>query len=262
MVLWARFPRCGGSIRYFMLTTPNIDRLYDCWLNVDAPNRLPNDPAQLGNDVYFRRLRREHSATRRGAACSLRRSLATHTTSGGGLPHRIADRGHDDRRGAAAEALAGRGTLPGSPVRRPPLPLAVREGAGGRGLGAAAAGTKPYLTIEGVQYDKAPGRSLRRLSSRRRRSPASMSGVINFFNLVPCGLRRARRLNRGSRPRPARTSGSTLQTPSGRLNLSSDAQPSLVFRGRRTALAGSTAEAIAPADERRGKRPVRKARAL
>jgi hypothetical protein len=138
---------------------------------------------------------------------------------------------------AEALAVAGPSRISGASTT---VPLAVREGLAPR-LGAAAPG-RTYLTIEGVQYDKAPGGLydvfLQGAAGRREHV-----GVINFFNLVPAGSGgHAAHRGRGATRANFRFD---VTDAIRRLNLSSDAQPSLVFEPT-NGLAGSTAEAIAP----------------
>jgi hypothetical protein len=215
----------------------NVDRLYDCWLNVDATNRLPNDPAQLGTMFTF--VDADGSTPQRRVGDMLTTTqLGYSYGSGGGCPAALRTAATMIAAGAAETlAVAGPSRISGASTT---VPLAVREGLAPR-LGAAVPG-RTYLTIEGVQYDKAPGGLydvfLQGAAGRREHV-----GVINFFNLVPAGSG-GHAAHRGQGATRANFRFDVTDAIR-RLNLSRDAQPSLVFEPT-NGLAGSTAEAIAP----------------
>jgi hypothetical protein len=215
----------------------NIDRLYECWLNVDAPNRLPNDSAQLATMFTF--VDADGSTPQRRVGDMLTTTqLGYSYGSGGGCPAALRTAATMIAAGAAETlAVAGPSQISGASTT---VPLTVREGLAPR-LGTAAPG-RTYLTIEGVQYDKAPGGLydvfLKGAAGRREHV-----GVINFFNLVPAGSD-GHATHRGHGATSANFRFDVTDAIR-RLNLSSGAQPSLVFEPT-NGLAGSTAEAIAP----------------
>jgi len=214
----------------------NIDRLYECWLNVDATNRLPNDSAQLATMFTF--VDADGSTPQRRVGDMLTTTqLGYSYGSGGGCPAALRTAAPMIAAGAAETlAVAGPSRISGASTT---VPLTVREGLAPR-LGTAAPG-RTYLTIEGVQYDKAPGGLydvfLKGAAGRREHV-----GVINFFNLVPAGSD-GHATHRGHGATSANFRFDVTDAIR-RLNLSSGT-PSLVFEPT-NGLAGSTAEAIAP----------------
>jgi Common central domain of tyrosinase/Polyphenol oxidase middle domain len=114
----------------------NIDRLYDCWLNVDAPNRLPNDPAQLGTMFTF--VDSDGSTSQRRVGDMLTTTqLGYSYGSGGGCPAALRTTAMMIAGGAAETlAVAGPSRISGASTT---VPLAVREALAPR-LGAAAPG--------------------------------------------------------------------------------------------------------------------------
>ncbi len=228
----------------------NIDRLYDCWLEVNESTRLPNDPNQLNTTFTF--VDSDGSTpTRRVGDMLTTAQLSYSYGSGGGCPAPA----QPQVAGATAAlvqaavnlpqgqalAVAGPTRISGAATTVPlALQPAAREGLAAR-PDAAAPGGRTYLTIEGMQYDKPPGGLYTVfLQADGRRQQV---GVINFFNLLPSGTGgHAAHMGHGTTSANFRFDVTKAVRE---LGLSADAQPSLVFEPT-NGLAGASAEAIAP----------------
>jgi hypothetical protein len=106
---------------------------------------------------------------------------------------------------------------------------------------AAPTPVRIYVTIEGLQYDEAPG-ALYNVFLQGAAGRREQIGVINYFNLVP-----ARSGEHASHTGHARTSGSfrfDVTDALKQLDISVDAQLSLIFEPT-TGLTGSSAETVA-----------------
>ena len=106
----------------------------------------------------------------------------------------------------------------------------------------AATPSRTYLTIEGVQYDTAPG-GLYDVFLQGAAGRREQVGVINFFNVLPSGSgEHASHMGHGATRANFRFDVTDAVKE---LGLSADAPLSVVFEPT-NGLAGSTAEAVAP----------------
>jgi hypothetical protein len=205
----------------------NIDRLYECWLGVNEPARLPNDPTLL--DTMFTFVDADGGTPQRRVRDMLTTTQLGYTyAGGGGCPPAVLAQAAPETNlpsmTSAEQVLAHVGptrldpTLTTVPLAVPPSAreaLALRQ--------RAPTPVRTYAKIEGLQYDEAPGGLydvyLQGADGRREHI-----GVINFFNLMPSQSR--------GHAGHARTSGDfTFDVTDAlkRLNIAGDVQPSLVF---------------------------------
>jgi hypothetical protein len=228
----------------------NIDRLYDCWLNVNQSTRLPNDPTDLNATFTF--VDSDGSTpTRRVGDMLTSGGLGYSYAAGGGCPaapQAIAAAGPMVMKAAVASApgeqtlaIAGPTRISGAETRVPlALQPAAREALTARPEAAVPA-LRTYLTIEGVQYDKPPG-GLYDVFLQGAGNRREQVGVINFFNLLPSETAgHAAHMGHGASSANFRFDVTDAVK---KLGISADAQPSLVFEPT-TGLTGSTPEAIA-----------------
>jgi hypothetical protein len=166
----------------------NIDRLYECWLHGDEPGRLPNNPTQL--NTLFTFVDADGSTPERRVGDMLTTAQLGYTyAGGGGCPATIAQANPAGESRpmtpVAEQVLASVGPtrldptltavpLPMSPPSR--QALALRQ--------AAPTSSRTYLTIEGLEYDEAPG-GLYDVFLKGVGEKRVQIGVINFFGLAP-----------------------------------------------------------------------------
>ena len=235
----------------------NIDRLYECWLKVNPSSRLPNDPGQLNTTFTF--VDSDGSTpTRRVGDMLTTAQLGYSYAAGGGCPAvpqviaaagaTMAAAGESTAAGAAAPparperalAAAGPARISGAQTK---VPLVIEQ-AGRQTLAAqpqAIQTGRTYLTIEGVQFDKAPGglyEVLLQASDGRR----EQVGVINFFNMLPTGTEVMAHMGHGVTSADFRFDVTEAVRT---LGLSAEAAPSILFEPT-SGLTGSTPEAAAP----------------
>jgi hypothetical protein len=205
----------------------NIDRLYECWLRVDEPARLPNDPTQL--DTMYTFVDADGSTVQRRVRDMLTTAqLGYAYGAGGGCPAAAVAVAQATPGPAPMTLVAEKSLATAGPTRLGPtattVPLSVSPSPQGLApqLGASTAG-RTYLDIEGLQYDQPPGGLynvyLQGPDGRRERV-----GVINFFNVAPPGSG----AHAGHAPTRAKFRFDATKAVK-QLNLNPNAQPSLVF---------------------------------
>jgi len=212
----------------------NIDRLYECWLQVNQSARLPNDQNQL--DTMFSFIDGDGSTQQRRVRDMLTTTQLQYAYgAGGGCP-------------AAPEAAVAPATPSAAPVTRvAQQPLAT---AGPTRLGPTATtvplsvsptpeaaapqstAARTYLEIDGVQYDQAPG-GLYDVYLQNAGGQREHVGVINFFNVARSGSQG----HAGHAPTRGKFRFDVTDAAK-QLNLSPNAQPTLVFEPT-TGLTGS-----------------------
>jgi hypothetical protein len=224
----------------------NIDRLYECWLKVNEPARLPQNQGQL--DTMYTFVDANGSTPQRRVRDMLTTAqLGYSYAAGGGCPAvaqavAVADRAEVTL--AAEQPLATVGpTRLDRAVTTVPLAVApaAREALAARQTASTPGRT--YLVVEGLKYDEVPGGLYDvYLQGRGRREHV---GVINFFNLAPSGSSAAAGSSAHAGHSETEKSFRFDVTDAIRqLNLSADAQPALVFEPT-TGLTGSAPEAVA-----------------
>jgi len=228
----------------------NIDRLYECWLQVNEPARLPNDPAHLNTQFSF--IDADGSTATRRVSDMLRLSqLGYSYAAGGGCPaaHLVAaveevSMQAANTGGATSAAAPSEKAIASVGQTRlergvTTVPMAVAP-SGMQSLSATAeplAGRHVRLVIDGLKYDAAPGTLYNVYLVKG--STREQVGVINFFNFTaPAGgVHAAHTGNAGHFEFDA---SDAVQ----RLGISPTEQPSLVFEPT-TGLSDSTPEAAA-----------------
>jgi len=224
----------------------NIDRLYECWLQVDEPGRLPSDATQLNTVFTF--VDADGSTVDRRVSDMLTTTQLGYTyAAGGGCPPNLAQasRVAENRPMAPVpeQVLASVG-----PTRFDPtvttVPLAMSP-QGRQALAAQRQGvptsSRIYVTIEGLQYDEAPG-GLYNVFLRGAGDKREQIGVINFF-----GLASSRSADHTRHAAHVRTRGSfwfDITDAVKQLDISGDAPLSLVFEPT-TGLSDSSPETVA-----------------
>jgi hypothetical protein len=223
----------------------NIDRLYECWLHVNEAGRLPNDPTLLKTKFAF--VDADGSTLQRLVGDMLTTTQLGYTYAGGGgcpaAPARVtAAADHAEMTPVAEQVLASAGPTHLNPTSTT-LPLAMSPES--RSLlrpQAAAASRRTYVTIDGLQYDQAPG-ALYNVFLQDAGGQREQIGVINFFGLAP-----SQSADHAGHAHHLRTRGNfrfDITDAVSKLNLSSDASPSLIFEPT-TGLSGPSPEAAAP----------------
>jgi hypothetical protein len=222
----------------------NIDRLYECWLHVNESKRLPNDPGQL--DTKFTFVDADGSTVERRVGDMITTAqLGYDYASGGGCPAV-----------AVAMASSAENNLEMTPVSQQVLatasatqlqprstivPFTVqpqnREAVSARSL--APSPSRTYATIEGVQYDEAPG-VLYNVYLQSADGQRRQVGVINFFGIAPSSA------DHPGHTGQMRSSGNfqfDVTDAVKELKISGDTPPSLVFEAT-TGLSGPSTEAV------------------
>ncbi|MEA2874385.1 MAG: hypothetical protein QOH67_4367, partial [Hyphomicrobiales bacterium] len=180
----------------------NIDRLYECWLRVNEPARLPGNATHLNTQFSF--IDADGSTAVRKVSDMLRLSqLGYSYAAGGGCPAVPAvpaagvalvaeGPSANEAAGAAAAAPAaptaasGRAIASTGETRLEPrvtrVPMSVTRSAT-EGLAAPAApsaGGQVHLVIEGLKFDATPG-ALYNVYVVNAAGAREQVGVINFF---------------------------------------------------------------------------------
>jgi hypothetical protein len=204
----------------------NIDRLYECWLGVDQSARLPNDPTQLNTTYTF--VDADGSTPQRRVGDMLTTAqLGYAYGAGGGCPAAAVAAAQPAPSAAPMIQVAEQPLATVGPTRlgttATTVPLAVSQSAQGLGPQPGATARRTYLVIEGLQYDQAPG-GLYTVYLQGAGGHRERVGVINFFNVAPSAS--------GAHAAHAPTEGKfrfDVTNAVKQLNLSPNAQPSLVF---------------------------------
>jgi hypothetical protein len=214
----------------------NIDRLYECWLGVDQSTRLPSDQNQL--DTTFTFVDSDGSTPGRRVRDMLTTTQLQYAYgAGGGCPQAqpaVAVAAAVAQAAGQPVATAGPTTL-GPTATTVPLAKSASPQAAGPQLATPG---RTYLVIEGLKYDQAPG-GLYDVYLQGAGGQREHVGVLNFFNLAPSGST-AHAGHAGTQ----RNLRFDVTDAVRQLNLTADAQPSLVFEPT-TGLAEST-QAAAP----------------
>jgi hypothetical protein len=222
----------------------NIDRLYECWLQGDEPGRLPSNATQLNTVFTF--VDADGSMVDRRVRDMLTTTQLGYTyVAGGGCPPSLAQASPAAENRPMApvpeQVLASVG-----PTRLDPTVTTVPVAVSPQGRQALVAQRVPtssriYVTIEGLQYDEAPG-GLYNVFLRGAGEKREQIGVINFF-----GLASSRSANHTGRAGHLRTRGSfwfDITDAVKQLDISGDAPLSLVFEPM-TGLSDSSPETVA-----------------
>jgi hypothetical protein len=219
----------------------NIDRLYECWLQGDEPGRLPSDPTQL--DAVFTFVDADGSTVNRRVGDMLTATQLGYTyAAGGGCPPSLEATRAAENRPVPEQVLASVGLTRLDPtVTAVPLAMSPqgRQALAAQRQGAPTS-SRIYVTIEGLQYDEAPG-VLYNVFLRGAGEKREQIGVINFFGLDS---------SRSADTRHAahlRTRGSfrfDITDAVKQLDISGDASLSLVFEPT-TGLSDSSPETLA-----------------
>jgi hypothetical protein len=226
----------------------NIDRLYECWLSVNAPQRLPNDPAQLNQMYTF--VDADGSTPQRRVGDMLTTTQLNYSyASGGGCPSAAPTTVAQNNPATESApmtpapeqtlATAGPTRIEATPTT---VPLAVSpQGQETLAAPGSRAPGRTYVTIDGLQYDESPG-GLYNVYLQGKAGQKEQIGVINFFALAPSGS--AAQTGHKGHSRTKGTFRFDATEAVKQLGLSPDAAPSLVFEPT-TGLAGSAQETAA-----------------
>ena len=224
----------------------NIDRLYECWLQVDEPGRLPSDATQLNTVFTF--VDADGSTVDRRVSDMLTTTQLGYTyAAGGGCPPNLAQasRVAENRPMAPVpeQVLASVGPTRLDPtVTTVPLAMSTENRRSLSEQREAPTSSRTYVTIEGLQYDEAPG-GLYNVFLQGAGGQRAQIGVINFF-----GLASSRPGDHTGRPGHLRTRDSfwfDITDAVKQLDISGDAPLSLVFEPT-TGLSDSSPETVAP----------------
>jgi len=231
----------------------NIDRLYECWLRVNEPARLPSNSTHLNTQFSF--IDADGSTAVRKVSDMLRLSqLGYSYAAGGSCPPApsgglglvaqgpgTSDTASPAAAGAAAPtAASGRAIASTGETRLEPrvtrVPMNVTR-TGTEGLaGPSAPAGQVHLVIEGLKFDTTPG-ALYNVYVVNSAGAREQVGVINFFtSTAPRSAAHAD--HTGNRARIEFDATAAVQ----RLGLGASAQPSLEFEPA-TGLADSAPEA-------------------
>ena len=228
----------------------NIDRLYECWLNVNESGRLPNDPTLLNTQFSF--VDADGSTVTRRVSDMLRLSQLNYSyAAGGGCPAapRIAavegvSMQRSDAGGVTPAAAPNERAVASVGQTRlergvTTVPMTVAPAAV-QSLSATAeplAGRQVHLVIDGLKFDEAPGTLYNVYLVKG--SAREQVGLINFFNFsAPAGGAHA--AHTGNAGHFEFLASDAVQ----KLGLTPSEQPSLVFEPT-TGLSDSTPEVAA-----------------
>ncbi|MBR0715819.1 tyrosinase family protein [Bradyrhizobium liaoningense] len=229
----------------------NIDRLYECWLKVNEPARLPTDSGHLNTQFSF--IDADGSTATRKVSDMLRLSqLGYAYATGGGCPAgtlvaeaegvtmgtTMSDAAGVSASTASEKAIA---TVGATRLERgvTTVPMNVAP-AGMQSLSATAeplAGRRVRLVIDGLKFDSAPGTlyNVYMVKGGQR----EQVGIINFFNFTaPQGGAHAHHTGNAAQFEFDATDAVH------RLGITAGEQPSLVFEPT-TGLSDSAPEAAA-----------------
>jgi Common central domain of tyrosinase/Polyphenol oxidase middle domain len=219
----------------------NIDRLYECWLKVNEPARLPSNPTHLNTQFTF--VDADGSMPLRRVSDMLRLSQLGYSYAGGGdCPvAAVAVAAEGTRMAETSPAASGRVIASTGETRLErgvtTVPMSVTR-TGTESLAAPSAGRHVWLVIEGLKFDAAPG-TLYNVYVVNDAGAREQVGVINFFNFT-APRAAAHADHTGDAGRFEFDATEAVQ----RLGLGPTAQPSLVFEPT-TGLSDSTPEAAA-----------------
>ena len=236
----------------------NIDRLYECWLRVNEPARLPSNSTHLNTQYSF--IDADGSTAVRKVSDMLRLSqLGYSYAAGGSCPAvpaagvamvaegtRVTEATSPAATGAAAPAASGRAIASTGETRLEPrvtrVPMSVTR-TGTEGLAGPSASSVPpagqvHLVIEGLKFDATPG-ALYNVYVVNSAGAREQVGVINFFTFT--APRSAAHADHTGNPTRIEFDATAAVQ---RLGLGASAQPSLEFEPT-TGLANSAPEAAA-----------------
>jgi hypothetical protein len=216
----------------------NIDRLYECWLQVNEQGRSPNDTNQL--DTVFTFVDSDGGTPSRKVRDMLTTTqLGYSYAAGGGCPTTVAQANtaaENVPMSGAAQAVASTGQ---TRLNQATTVVALSMPAPGRD--ALARSGRAYVTIEGLEYDEAPG-GMYNVFLRGAGDKREQIGIINFFNIAPS--RPGAQTSHAGHQRTRGTFRFDITDAVKQLNLSGDAALSLIFEPT-TGLTGSSPEAAA-----------------
>src|SRR5262249_31255448 len=221
----------------------NIDRLYECWLKVNATARLPSNATHLNTQFTF--VDADGSTPLRRVSDMLRLSqLGYSYAAGGACPAAgvaVAAGGATMADSSQAAAASGRAIASTGETRLErgvtTVPMSVSTTAT-ESLAAPSAGRRVHLVIEGLKFDAAPG-TLYNVYVVNDAGTREQVGVINFFNFT-APRTGAHAAHTGDAGRFEFDATEAVQ----RLGVGPTARPSLVFEPT-TGLSGSAPEAAA-----------------
>ena len=154
----------------------NIDRLYECWLNVNEAARLPTNSAHLNTEYTF--VDADGSTRRRRVSDMLRTSqLGYGYSAGGDCPPRLMSVLMAANTEVKGPVHLGRG------VNTIPLSVPAPVRAELASPLAAPTSRKASVVIEGLRFDEPPG-SLYNVYLQAPDGRREQIGVINFFGSV------------------------------------------------------------------------------
>ncbi len=166
----------------------NIDRLYECWLQVSPSTRYPSDPAILNKVYYFPDA--DGKVTKRTVKAMLQASqLGYRYATGGGCPAASSSR---VAASMASSLAAGNKTASGDiplELGATSVPLGVESEAAAKGAAVSSStsgGTtapavgSALVVIEGVSAEKVPG-VLYNVYLANAKGDRQQVGMINFF---------------------------------------------------------------------------------
>jgi hypothetical protein len=223
----------------------NIDRLYECWLKVNEPARLPSDAGHLNTQFSF--VDADGSTPMRRVSDMLRLSQLGYSYAVGGdcpaaaLVAAAEGASMSDVSRAAATSERAIASVGETRLERgvTTVPMSVSPAAA-QNLSATAvpsSGRRVLLVVEGVKFDAAPG-TLYNVSLAKDGAREQV-GVINFFNFTAPST--------GAHADHSASAGRfefDATDAVRRLGLSPTEQPSLVFEPT-TGLSDSAPEAAA-----------------
>ena len=167
----------------------NIDRVYECWLRVNEPARLPSDPAHLNTQYTFVDADGSTTPPRRVGDMLRLSQLGYNYAQGGDCPApAVASAAEEVNMASTASASEQAFTLAG-PTRLErgvtTVPISVPPTARETLSAEAMPATKGrfYVVIEGVKYDEGPG-ALYNVYLKGDGDRREQIGVINFFNFT------------------------------------------------------------------------------
>jgi hypothetical protein len=205
----------------------NIDRLYECWLRVNEPARLPNDPILL--DTMFTFVAADGGTPQRRVRDMLTTTQLGYTYAGGGgcPPEALAQATPETNLPSMTSAEQVLANVGPTRLDRPLTTVLLAVPPSARGAlerqQSAPTPVRTYAKIEGLQYDEAPG-GLYDVYLQGAEGRREHIGVIDFFNLMP-----SRPSGHAGHARTSEDFTFDVTDALKRLNIAGDMQPSLVF---------------------------------
>jgi Common central domain of tyrosinase/Polyphenol oxidase middle domain len=170
----------------------NIDRLYECWLRVNEPARLPTNQAHLNTQFVF--VDADGSTPRRRVGDMLRSSELGYTYSRGGdcqtiTTEAVVASSAVQPAATEAAAMSGMSFQLAGPTRLErgvtTVPITVPSAMMSTEV-VPSAERRYYVVIDGLKFDDPPG-VLYNVYLKGDGGRREQIGVINFFNFSPPG---------------------------------------------------------------------------